>query len=345
MPFWEDNPYHSLLSDLLNEHDVEVRAATDTVFAPTMLARSEDVLHLHTLHQSFLASTKGKTIARLVVFLVQVALLRLCGCRIVWTVHDLSNHENLYPRIDRVANETVARLAHRLIVHCDAARDIVHTQLNAPRSKIDVVEHPSFVGVYPDTISKQEARRKLGVDQDRRLYLFLGLIRPYKGVPRLIRAFGDADVPSSTLLVAGSVYDRWEAADTLEATIRTAAEANPNVRFDPGFIPDDELQTYLRAADVFVVPYREALTSGALVLGMSFGLACIAPRVGCMKAMMQSGGVTFDPNSTDDLRAALEEVADLDTEAVGRSNQERISQHTWRKMAQETHLIYRQLTA
>ena len=265
----------------------------------------------------------------------------MLGTRIVWTVHDLSNHENLYPRLDWLANWCVGRIAHNLIVHCCSARTLVAEYLDISPGKIHVTQHANFIGVYPDSVTRTEAREALGIDDGKRLYLFLGLIRPYKGVAELIDAFDEADVDGAELIVAGSVYDKWKDVSHLENDIRMRTTQARSVRFAPGFVPDEKMQLYLRAADVFVVPYREALTSGALILAMSYGLACVAPRIGCMEEMVEDGGELFDPDKPKSLRHALQRAADLDYREVGNRNRRRMEKYTWEKMADKTYNIYR----
>ena len=53
----------------------------------------------------------------------------------------------------------------------------------------------------------------------------------------------------------------------------------------------------MNACDVVVFPYRDTLTSGAVVLAMSFARACIAPRRGCLAALLdRAGGFLYDPD-------------------------------------------------
>ena len=62
----------------------------------------------------------------------------------------------------------------------------------------------------------------------------------------------------------------------------------------------------MNAADVVVFPYRDVLTSGALLLAMSFGKACIAPRIGCMGDVLEtSGGFLYDLSDENGLPDAL----------------------------------------
>jgi hypothetical protein len=46
------------------------------------------------------------------------------------------------------------------------------------------------------------------------------------------------------------------------------------------FIPDEEMELYLKAGDVLVLPYKEIFQSGVLFLAYSFGLPVVATDVG-----------------------------------------------------------------
>src|ERR1700741_4640253 len=74
------------------------------------------------------------------------------------------------------------------------------------------------------------------------------------------------------------------------------------------FIPDDETETYFKAADVFVLPYRHIYQSGVLFLGHSFGLPVLAADVGSLKSDIVDGetGFIFMPEDPDDLSRVIE---------------------------------------
>jgi glycosyltransferase involved in cell wall biosynthesis len=59
------------------------------------------------------------------------------------------------------------------------------------------------------------------------------------------------------------------------------------------FIPDDEMEVYLKAADVLVLPYNEIFQSGVLFLGYSFGLPVIATDVGSFREEIVEGETGF----------------------------------------------------
>ncbi len=88
------------------------------------LRRGASVVHFHWLHGFALRRGLVPYFSQTAV-LVQVALLRLLGRRIVWTAHNLKNHENRQVDKEYRFSWVMARLAHRIITHGHVARQAV----------------------------------------------------------------------------------------------------------------------------------------------------------------------------------------------------------------------------
>ena len=107
--------------------------------------------------------------------------------------------------------------------------------------------------------------------------LFFGSIRNYKSVPNLVRAVRAMPFAELVLIVAGKP---WEAAIADEVV--TLAGRDSRIILSLGYVPDEEVQVYFRAADAAVLPYTDVTTSGAAMLALSFGLPVVAPAAGCI---------------------------------------------------------------
>ena len=168
-------------------------------------------------------------------------------------------------------------------------------------SRVRVIEHGSYIGCYPDTISGDAARAILGLPPEALVFLFLGRIEPYKGVLELIDSFRKLEAPDARLLVAG-----LPANDEDRRRIEQAAGGDERILFRPGYVPADQMQVFLRAADVFVAPFRYILTSSSIVLGMSFAKAVIAPAQGCIpETVGPEGGFLYPADDPSGLAQAL----------------------------------------
>ena len=144
----------------------------------------------------------------------------------------------------------------------------------------------------------------------------MGWVRSYKGVWELYEAFAKLDEPDARLVIAGEAVDGAYA-----ARLTAAAKGDERIHLSLGFVPDEDLQLYLRAADVVATPFLEIFTSGSVLLAMSFGRAVIAPRRGCVTDVLdEAGGILYDADDPQGLEGALRVAMDADLEAMGRHN-------------------------
>ena len=190
------------------------------------------------------------------------------------------------------------------------------------------------------SIAARHARR-LGLPAEARVVAFVGWVRPYKGVTELLEAFAAVTDQEARLVIAGRAVD-----EAYADRVSVLAAADPRVRLDLGFVPDDELQVYLRAADVVATPFLEIFTSGSVLLAMSFGRAVIAPRRGCVaETVDERGAVLYDADDPDGLQGALRAAMSADLEAMGRHNLERLPEFDWSRVAAATLETYREVVA
>ena len=151
------------------------------------------------------------------------------------------------------------------------------------------------------------------------------------------RRSGGSGIPGLRLIVAGRPR-RPEAA----APIAAAAAADPRVSLRLDFVPDDQLQVLLNASDAVVLPFRDILTSGSMILAMSFGRAIVAPSMGCLPdTLPPGGGILYDPDDPGALEQALRTALDSDLVAMGARNLERARELDWGPIAAATEALYR----
>ncbi|MFS8641463.1 MAG: glycosyltransferase, partial [Symbiobacteriaceae bacterium] len=228
------------------------------------------------------------TVAKGARLLAWLARARRRGLRLVWTVHNLHDHERRHPWLELFFHRRLVRLCDALIVHCRYARDAVCEAYRVParlRERVHVIPHGHYLDCYENRLSREEARERLGLGAGDVVFLYLGMIRRYKGVPGLVRAFRRLEDPRARLIVAG----RPATAD-LRAEIEAAMEGDGRIKAVLEHVPDGDIQLYMNAADAVVMPYEEIFTSGTVVLAMSFGRAVVAPRRGCLAEVVDGQG-------------------------------------------------------
>jgi glycosyltransferase involved in cell wall biosynthesis len=299
-----------------------------------------DVVHFHWLHPYMIRSSALGTLARGLRLLLEVLVLRVWGVRIVWTLHNLQNHDRRFVRLERWLTRAFVRLTDRVIAHCPCAERLGRTAFaDRRRGRWAAIPHGSYIGRYPDSVTRAEAREQLGLAADELVFLFFGRIEPYKGVLELVAAFRAAELPKVRLVIAGRPADA-----EADRVLVGAVSACPAISYRPGFVPDTEVQVLMRAADVVALPFRDILTSSSVVLAMSFGRAVLAPALGCVPETVAAGHqLLYRPGDPNGPRAALSAAVEHRTElpAIGAANYRRAALETWDAVAERTSAVYR----
>jgi glycosyltransferase involved in cell wall biosynthesis len=343
LPRWPDNPYQDLLASGLVSLGVRVESvARTTLWLPAVLRGGRpDVLHLHA-PDHFVVYSAAAALARmrLAALAGQLRLLRAAGTRLVWTAHDVMNHEGRYAHLDRACRTLTGAAADAVVVHCAEARAQVVSRFAIEAEKVFVIPHGHYLDAYAASgLDRDAARDALGLPRAPRVLLFLGNLRRHKGLGQLIEAFAALGRPGVRLVIAGQPFTP-DVGDEIADRVRGIG----GVDFRPGWVPAHDVGVYMRAADAVVCPFVSSLTSGSLMLAMSFGRACIAPRLGCIPEMLgPDGGIVYEPGGTGALLEALRTALDAgsELEAMGRRNREAVERHAWPTVAAATLKVYR----
>lgn len=358
--FATEHPYNLQLIESLRALGAHIKMIRAKDFLPAAWQFNPDIVHVHWLH-SFIetdadSESRLSCWKRLIHFIGQLTILRLKGIRIVWTVHELNIPETHHAKIDNLCVKLIARLSSAIIAHCQSARrQIIEATHKHNSAKVHVVPHGHFINVTQNVIDRKEARRLLDIPPAMFVVLFFGLMRPYKGVLDLLNAHSELNRQDVLLLLAGSsVMHHKECADYME-TIKKSVAHRANVRLVQEFIPDNQIQVFMNASDIVAFPYRDIMTSGALIMAMGFGKACIASRLGCISETLdQEGAFLYDAGSktgtagaeqglVQALEAALSNADKLP--AMGKHNRRLAEEMDWQDIAQRTLLIYQKCLA
>ncbi len=330
------NPYVRLLQEALR--GVGISCSTAAGLSPRMVRSWQgraDVLHLHWLELLYASPKLVRSARLLAAVLAGLVWAKAVGCKIVYTVHNLNPHERPFPFLDSIANRVLFAFADALHVHDEKARLNV-AQTYGRRERIYVVPHGSYIGAYPNNCTKQEARGRLGLADNALIYLFLGQIRRYKGVENLVAAFSQLAADACWLVIAGNVHD-----PAYGEALAQLARDRRRIRTWFEYVPDPEVQYFMNACDVCVLPYRDVMTSGAAILAFSFGKPIIAPALGGFPELAADGrGIIYDPAACDGLLRALQQARLSDMEAAGRKALAWARGHEWRALAPRFASIY-----
>lgn len=295
-----------------------------------------DLLHLHWTHYHYTRGNWFDSLIELGKYVAKLGLARRLGYKIVWTMHNYMPHECAYPLLHYVERFVMAHLAQGVVVHCGRGKELLRRRLFQSRN-VHLIQLGD-AGVLLARSPRSEARAQLGILSDSIVLIFFGSIRPYKGVPDLMRAFRRVRDKRAHLFVVGQPLDR-----RLEQEVKDLAASDSRMRAVMGYLPDSALAAYLSAADVAVLPYRDVLTSASALTALSFGLPLVAPELGCLpELIMPECGLLYNPAS-ESLQSVLERCLDLNLAAMRLAARARAEQFPWDQMVHQTAEVYRQL--
>jgi beta-1,4-mannosyltransferase len=317
-PIARMNPYQALLYSRAWENGIATVPLyhlddLDDVVAVASAAGARVVLHLHWTNRILEDSlTEASGRAALARFTDRLDRFLAAGGSLAWTVHNTLPHDARLPVVEAALQQAIVDRA--TVVHVLSANtpQAVAEWFTIPEDRVLHVPHPNYIGAYIDIVSPEAARWELSLPADDTVYALLGAIKPYKGVELIIDAFDAAlqrDPGRRRLLVAGGP----DADPATEAFLRRCV-LHPFITLHARKIPGDEMQVFLRAADIAVLPYVRSLNSGVLMLALSFGIPVVAPAVGGIAEVVTPEiGRTFVPGDLDSLVGALAAADELRT--------------------------------
>jgi beta-1,4-mannosyltransferase len=329
----DTNPYNWLLYTSIKELGVEVNEFT----TKDLLINEHKLWHLHWPEMSLNHPNKIKAFLKIIALFIQIDLAKMRGIKIVWTAHNLANHEKLHPKLEALFwKGFLWRLDAYISLSqagLEAAQKCHHQLKTIPGF---VIPHNHYRGEYPDNITSQKARKELGISPEAKVLLFFGRIRAYKNVPQLLQVFKNFSDPNSVLYIAGKAEVPGLAEDLAEQ-----AKLDSRLQFDLDFISHDRAQLYFRAADLVVLPYREILNSGTALLSLSFDCPVLVPKRGAMGELQTLVGSewvrTYEEDITpEEIAAALDWALN-----TPRTKQAPLENFDIKKLAQQTIEAYK----
>jgi glycosyltransferase involved in cell wall biosynthesis len=249
----------------------------------------------------------------------------------VLTAHNVIAHEQRAGQA--AARRRLLRAMDAVVVHSEHGRDEA-VRLGAAPGRLRVIPHGAF-----DYLTRQEDELPLPeplAEVQGPVVLLFGLVREYKGVDVLLRAW--RRVRDAELWIVG--MPRMDM-----APLRALAPAG--VRFVPRFVGDLELPAYFRRADLVVLPYRDADQSGVLYTALAFGKPLLLSDVGGFGEVAAHGAARLVPPGNDEaLAAALNELLGDPAargELAAAAARAAAGPYSWDEVARSTLALYREL--
>jgi len=258
-------------------------------FLRCVIEENPDIVHIHEPKIPFLEY-------------LLIAYLHQKHIKVVCSVHDILPQEKgevtrslkkLYPSFDC------------LIVHTEDSHRTLKRLFHLPQQKIRVIPVGEYSSMSEKAQNKHAAREALNILPDRRVLLFFGYIRKYKGLLDLLEALSIVRkaVPKVFLIIAGQPKEDFKIYK--EAIAKWGIE--DMVFSDIQYIPLKAVSTYFSAADLVVLPYTNIYQSGIVYLAFAYKKPVIVTNVGGLPEVVEEGksGYIVPPGRPEKLAQAI----------------------------------------
>ena len=201
---------------------------------------------------------------------------------------------------------------------------------------------PNGIEIKPiQPTCRSRIRNHLGIANDEKVIISVGVIRPVKGFEYLIRAMNIiiAEMPDTKLVIIGEGPEK-------EALIKLSERMSldESILF-LGEIPNEKIPDYMSAADIFVLPSLSESFGIVNLEAMSVGLPIVASNVGGVPELVVNGenGFLVEPgNITQIAEKVLYLLADAKLrETISQNNKSKAMSYSWDRTVDLLEEVYR----
>lgn len=184
---------------------------------------------------------------------------KILGVKIIWVFHNHIPHnviDNIDGAVEAKSNmKFLARLSDAVVIHSKHSQAFLKEYIHKT-NKIFYVPHVNYMRQYRWAADDNEQETSSDF-----IFVFQGVIAPYKNIELLIRVFKELHLPNSQLHIAGRPCDAEYAHKIEELCEGTAIK----IRLE--YLSDHDVGMVIRQGDIMVLPYdlRSSMNSGAML--------------------------------------------------------------------------------
>lgn len=252
--------------------------------------------------------------------------------KIVYTRHNEKPHYEDNPLIS-LCYELIENHANA-IVHLGHYK-VEELKLQFPNAEHFVIPHHLSFKIQKE-ISKQEARKNLGIPDNKLVILCFGAFRNRKEAKLVLDSFEALEIKDKYLMVPHLA--KWFGLKTSAFLLSPAWFRNKKLKsalhkenkmvYDKA-ISDSLLPCFFYASDLVLIQRTNILNSGNLPLAFHFRKMVIGPNTGNVgEILKKTNNLTFDiKNIPNSLIQKIKDSTCLDIKAIGQSNYEYAKRH------------------
>lgn len=269
------------------------------------------------------------------------------GAKVIITIHNEKPHKDKSGLFADFYRE-VYSLSNGFIHMGEASKNRLGKDYTA-----EIQHKPEFViphgdySFFPENLNRPECRNRLNIMDNERMLLSFGAVRSKDELELGIDAFQKAGLENGVYFIAGSIPNPYRSQPE-HFIVRKKLYANifnNRIRTHEKTIAPDDVQIYLKSADLLMISRFNTLNSGNIALGFTFGKVVIGPDYGVIgEILKETGNPVFDPSNIDSVSDAIIQGFELADKGHGMANKQYANKNMrWSQIAQDTFEAYQSL--
>ena len=280
----------------------------------------------------------------LVVF--NMILAKIFFAKICLTIHDVKSFSNksqfsLYSKL-------IYFFADKIITHNKFSADEIISNYSFLENKIQIIPHGNYIPFIEIEKDKNFARQKIGINENKFVLLFFGMIKSVKGLDVLLKAMPEIikNNKEVILLIAGKP---WRDDFSKYEEIIKDLKIEKYCKLDIKFIDHKDVSLYYASSDIVVLPYRRIYQSGVLMMSLCYKKPVIVSDLPSFKEIIvdQETGVFFSSDDSVSLAQAVSKLmSDNDLVELVRKNAYNLMEQkfSWQRIGKLTNDAYNKIS-
>lgn len=269
------------------------------------------------------------------------------GAKIIVTVHNEKPHTDKTGLFEEFYKDMYALSDGFIHMGEFSKRMLLDEYHDSAANKLNIVIPHGDYSYFPDDLKRSECRNRLNILEKEKLLLTFGAIRSKEELELGIDAFKNTGIENSIYFIAGSIPNPYRSQPE-HFIVRKKLYANMfnnYIRTHEKTIAPEEVQIYLKAADLIFIPRFNTLNSGNIALGFTFGRVVIGPDYGVIgEVLKQTDNPVFDPDDIQSVSNAIKKGFEFAETGHGIKNKEYANHHLqWGQIAAETIQAYQSI--
>jgi glycosyltransferase involved in cell wall biosynthesis len=254
-------------------------------------------------------------------------LTRLENILLYWKTHSrcIITRHNLIPHRD--ISENFIRLYEIVFKYSNAVVHMGEYSLfdykeryvdKIPENQIQsFIPHPVYTS-FPNEITTQVARQKLGISKESFAMLVFGKVRNIQESQFIKKVFSQVKEKKKVLIVPHWYFSNNWIINKVEHILH---KIHPQYFFTSKRIKNEDAQYFFNAADVVFIQRFGNLNSGNMILGFSFGKVVVGPDFGVIgEILRQTANPIYKVGNVKDAARAIEDGKELLKVSKGEMN-------------------------